>query len=443
MNSRPLVKNALVLLLAGSVSRLIGMVYRVILVRVVGAEALGLFQMITPLFRLAATIGGLGIPMALPQVVAARLGRRDTAGAVRARRVGMALMIGSTAVVSIAIFATGQLLARLVITDARAGLAVQLIPALLVPYVVASGLRAYFEGEQRMLPGAVCQVAEGLVRVLTVSIVIAPLLALGLSYGAAGMVLSGALGEAAAWLVLFVWPRGVNWQAQETAAPAAARSGAAREMLALASPIMFNNLLNNLMQAINVALIPRRLAVAGLTSFEITTLYGRLAGMALPLMFMPMVAVHPIAHVLVPAIADRMARGGHGVGRLLAKAFGITGLIGGVAGAAFFLFPAGLSRLLYGEPELAPMVQALAIAAPFAYVDGVSSAVLFGLGLTRAVFRNSVVSNAVRLVMVYALAGQPAWGIMGVLWATTADFGVAAILNCFDIAAFFRARSRR
>ncbi|HEX6971933.1 MAG TPA: oligosaccharide flippase family protein [Limnochordia bacterium] len=441
MSSRPLVKNALVLLVAGSISRLIGMVYRVVLVRIVGAEALGLFQMITPIYRLAATLATLGVPFALPQVVAARLGQRDRAGAVGARQAGMVLMAGASGVVCLLLIALGPTIARAILTDARAGLALQCLPLLLIPYVAGAGWRAYFEGEQRMLPGAACQVTEGLVRVVTVSVVIAPLLALGLSYGAAGMVLSGALGEAAAWLVLFGWPRGPAWKAPALAARR--RAQAARELLLLSGPIMFNQLLNSLMQALNVALIPRRLSVAGLSAYEITTLYGRLAGMALPLLFMPMVAIHPIAHVLVPAIADRLARGGRGLVALLFKSFGATLLIGTVAAIAFFWFPEPLSRTLYGEPELAPMVRALAVAAPFAYIDGISSAALFGLGKSAAVFRNSVIANAVRLVLVYLLAGQPAWGIMGVLWAAVADFGVTAVLNCREIARFFRERGRR
>ncbi len=60
---------------------------------------------------------------------------------------------------------------------------------------------------------------------------------------------------------------------------------------------------------INVSLIPRRLLAAGFSMGEATELYGQLTGMVMPLLYMPMLLVFPVATVLTPAIADAAASG--------------------------------------------------------------------------------------------------------------------------------------
>ena len=54
-----LVKGTLQLMIAGSITRLIGLAYRMVLSRLVGAEGLGLFQMIMPAYALLAVIGSI------------------------------------------------------------------------------------------------------------------------------------------------------------------------------------------------------------------------------------------------------------------------------------------------------------------------------------------------------------------------------------------------
>src|SRR5690606_40155484 len=82
----------------------------------------------------------------------------------------------------------------------------------------------------------------------------------------------------------------------------------ARRLLRLATPLLLLQLVKNLTATINAVLIPRRLQAAGLTAAEATILYGELTGMALPLLYLPMVAVWPITQVLMPDLAAQAAQ---------------------------------------------------------------------------------------------------------------------------------------
>ena len=61
---RTLVAGAVTLALAGAVTRGIGAVYHVVVVRVAGPEALGLFQMAMPIHSLASGAASMGFHVA-------------------------------------------------------------------------------------------------------------------------------------------------------------------------------------------------------------------------------------------------------------------------------------------------------------------------------------------------------------------------------------------
>lgn len=79
MAERPLLRNVLTLSASSLVVRVMGFAYRVLLVRMAGAEVVGVFQMSAPLLRLCATVVSLGLPVALSKTIAESLAKRDVA----------------------------------------------------------------------------------------------------------------------------------------------------------------------------------------------------------------------------------------------------------------------------------------------------------------------------------------------------------------------------
>ncbi len=68
---RTLVAGAVTLALAGAVTRGIGAVYHIVAVRVAGPEALGLFQMAMPIYRLASGVASIGFHVAVVRLISA------------------------------------------------------------------------------------------------------------------------------------------------------------------------------------------------------------------------------------------------------------------------------------------------------------------------------------------------------------------------------------
>jgi len=420
------------LMLSGAFTRAIGTFYRVLIVRWAGAEALGLFQMVIPLLRLASTMATLRLPVALTQVTAEGLARGRTDQVRSARRTAALLIGGMTALSAASVVVAAPFLAGRWLTDPRTERLIVLLPLALVPSALTGIFRGYAEGRQNMRSTAVGPVVEQLVRVPVVLVLLSLWAHRGVEYAAAALVVGLGAGELAG-LITAVLLSGWRQLPRRRAGPRVlppTSLGTASRLLTLSLPLWAATMINTAAQMINVGMIPRRLMVAGASMQEATELYGQLTGMVMPLLYMPMLAVFPVATVLTPAIADAWALGQQHRARHRFFLATTGALAVGLATAAVFrAFPEAVPRLLYGTDDIAPLVRIAAWAAPFAFTANIFASVLYALGRTRMVLATFVVATALRLVLIYHLTADPQLGIGGTLWAIVADCVVTAALN--------------
>ena len=66
---------ALILMLVGLISKIIGAVYRIPLTKIVGSEGMGIYQMIFPLYTLMLTISSSGLPSSIAKLVSENLAK--------------------------------------------------------------------------------------------------------------------------------------------------------------------------------------------------------------------------------------------------------------------------------------------------------------------------------------------------------------------------------
>ena len=93
MSKKLFIKGTLLLTFAGLASRLIGFFYRIFLSHTIGAEGLGIFQLVMPLQILALAFCASGIQTAISRFVSARLASNDKKGARDILLCGMMLSV--------------------------------------------------------------------------------------------------------------------------------------------------------------------------------------------------------------------------------------------------------------------------------------------------------------------------------------------------------------
>ncbi|MGG1661835.1 putative polysaccharide biosynthesis protein [Brevibacillus sp. NRS-1366] len=169
---------ALILAIAGILSKVIGMFYRIPLQEIVGDNGLGLYQEVYPLYLTFLILATAGVPVALSRVIAEALaeGKQSSVGQILARSM---VMMGGIGIVLFAIlYVSSPLMAKLMgnphLVEPIRAISLSL---LFVPLIAV--IRGFFYGHQKMLYVGLSQIVEQTLRVAFILIASLYLVSLG------------------------------------------------------------------------------------------------------------------------------------------------------------------------------------------------------------------------------------------------------------------------
>lgn len=429
-------RGALILTAAGLMVKVIGSVNRILLSRLLGGEGIGLYQMAYPVYLLLLAVSSAGIPVAISLIVAEYVARRDYGSVQRVFRISLAAMAAVGLLLAAALLAAaGWLVDTGIIRDGRAyyGL-VALTPAIFFATILAS-FRGFFQGHQLMTPPAVSQIAEQLVRVCTMLALAYLLLPEGLEYAAAGAAFGAVPGSLTGILVLsgFYWYYRKKWRSGALAEAVGAAPVTApqllKRLLLLALPVSCANILVPVTSSIDMLLVPNRLAAAGFSVSEATTLFGYLAGMAQPLLMMATIPTMSLAASLVPAVSTACVLGNREeLESKAAMAMKLCCLLTLPAAVGMSALAKPISLLLYGTAAAGAAIMHSGPAIWLLGLQQVTTGILQGMGKTRLPMLNMLAGIAAKTAAVWLLTDAE-WNIAGAAWATNINFALTALLN--------------
>lgn len=425
-----ILRGAFTLTAAGFLSRIMGFFYRIFLSRIIGAEGLGLYQMIFPLFGLALSVTSAGIQTAITHFVAGKEALKDAKGAWNIFLCGAALSLGLSLIVSFALYESADFLAVRFLGDTRCGELLSFL-SFAIPFAsFHSASIGYFMGQKKTGIPALSQLLEQSVRILSAlllhsiflekGIKITPLIAVG------AMVLS----EMAAVLFTLTLLL-LEFSKKKLASLVPAR----REILAvgrMAAPLSANRLCVSLLQSVEAMLIPARLRAFGYSVSEALSHYGVLTGMALPLIMFPSAITGAISMLLIPTVSEAHTLNNRPkIARTVEVT--VTGclILGIFCTGVFLLFGRDLGTFLFGSLEAGDYILILGWICPFLYLSATLSSILNGLGKTMTTFFQNLIGISIRILFVWFFI--PRLGITGYLLGMLVSQLTVAFLSLFSL----------
>jgi stage V sporulation protein B len=404
---RAFLTGTLLLTAAGFLCRLLGFFYRIFLSRTIGAEGLGIYNMVHPVYGICFALCGGSIQTALSQYIAAH----ESQGR-KVFRTGLTISMVLSGILAFLICQYPAWIASHILIEPRCA-----------PYLPVMGLslpfasfhacaNGYCYGSQKSRVPAFSQVAEQVVRMSLVFLIAGKWAAEGTEITVRLAVYGHLIGEIGAasfnLLCLGLFPpqgRNMEW---------AEESSCLMPLMTLALPLMGNRLILNLLTGAEAVWIPNRLQMSGLSDAEAFSVYGILTGMALPFILFPSAITNSIAVLLLPSVAKDQAEGRtESISGSVSMALRYSLYMGILCIGIFVLFGCPLGISVFKEEQAGHCMQILAWLCPFLYLAATMGSILNGLGCTRTTFLQSVAAMLLRLVFV--VAGIPLFGIYGYL----------------------------
>lgn len=433
MSRKSFVGGAIILMIAGFIVRIFGFIYRIYLSNLIGAEGMGLFQLTSPVYSLVILTLTSGISIAVSKMVAAEHAKNHEANLKRITGMALGLVVTSGVIVSFLMYLNLNFIVHVLLKDSRTYYSMLLLIPCIPVIAAASALKGYFYGVQRVVPTAVSQIAEQVVKIGLVMGMAGYFVNVGLEYACALATVGMAAGEIANLLILVIVYKFRNRKEKPGSGAGHLRKRhIIKEMLVIAVPVSFNRFITSIMSTIEQILIPQRLLAGGLGYQQSMQEFGRLSGMAMPLLFFPSLVTSSLATTLVPAISEAVSlKNFRAVNYRISKSIQITFALGFIFMAIFYSYPDEISSMIYKREKIGDLLYVLSFTCIFIYLQQTLLGTLNGLGKQAISLRNSIIGNTIRIGAVYFII--PLYGLTGYIWGTIASSIVVCVLNLYTV----------
>ncbi len=406
------VGGAVILMIAGLVARIFGFLYRIYLSNLTGAEGMGLYELVVPVYTAVVLTITSGITIAVSKMAAEQNARMDTVNPRRITVCALVLTAAAGMLVSVFISLNSGFLSTRILGDSRTHDALVALVPCLPAVVAAAALKGYFYGIQQVIPTAFSQIAEQTVKIVILIAAAGWILEGGPEYACTVAVFSAAAGEIINMLILMLvfTLRKKSGDREKRKFKVMGRVFILKVLLKSAVPVSANRLVMSALAAAEFIMIPTMLASGGLDEKSSMEVFGRLTGMALPLIMFPSIVTNSIATTLVPALSESVALKKYkALNYQISKSIQITFIVGVVFSSMFFCFSNEIGALLYRKEKIGDLLFLLSFCGVFIYLQQTLTGVLNGLGKQGILLRNTIIGSVLRIAVVCVLI--PIFGI--------------------------------
>lgn len=288
-------KSTLILLIGGFITKILGMIIKIVTNRLVGTEGLGIYMLITPTFMLLITIAQLGFPVAISKLVAEEKNNNKN---LVFSIIPFSLIINF--IIMIILLFTSKYIANNLLHEPRTMYGLKCIGFVLPFISISSILRGYFFGKQRMIPHIVSNITEDLIRLITLIIGIPIFIRNGVESVVSFIILSNIISELTSIFVLFFFIPKTFKIKKEDIVP---KKKNIINILEISIPTTSSRLIGNLGYFLEPIILTYFLMKNGYTSNFIVNEYGIINGYVMPILMLPSFFTLAISQALVPVVS--------------------------------------------------------------------------------------------------------------------------------------------
>ena len=409
MTKKRFLLNTLLISGTSALLKCAGLFFRVYLSNTIGAEGMGLYQLIFSLYVFLISLTSAGVSLAVTRVVSEQRG----ADALGAKRQVTSCALMYVFCTFLAVLIVMSLFAEEICThflnDARCTESIKILTYSLLFIGFSAVFKGYFTAEGKAYHISNSQILEDFVKIFTVVFVFAKFGVRDITFACRVIMHSIVLAEMCSCLFLFLFYKRNVQNVKKTHKP-----HVSRRFLATVSAVSLGGIITSFLHTAENVLIPSGLLKYGNSAKNALSLYGMLRGMAMPVLLFPSSVIGAFSMLLVPEITRADASGekkkiNYAIYRVFQFTFVCAIFISGV----FIAYSDEISLLIYKNAEVGKIIKILAPYLPFMYADGVIFALLAGLDMQKMALAITAADSFMRVIMIYFLV--PKFGFSGIV----------------------------
>lgn len=429
MKKESFIKSTLILIIGGFITKILGMIIKVITTRLVGLEGIALFMLVYPTLSLFKSISQFSLPTSISKLVS-----EDRYNNKNLLFSSLPIVFILCFVLIIVLFLFSPFIASNLLKDSRCYLPILSITIVLPFEAISNILRGYMFGKQRMFPHVISNIIEQIARLILTILIIPSLLNNNIIYAVAFLVLVNAISEGISIIVILLFmPKEVIIKRKDLIP----NKNNIKNILDISIPNTSTRVLGNIGYFLEPILLTTGMLASGYSISYITLEYGIVSGYSMPILLLPGFFTGAISSSLIPVISKAYVNKNYKYIKKKSKQGVLLSLLIGIpATLIIFLFPDIFLKLLYGTNRGVSYLRFLALPFLLYYIELPLSAVLQAVNKSKEVMIDNIIGIVLKTILIY-LTSLLHIGIYSFLIACSINIIIVTLLHIIHVRKLF------
>lgn len=405
--------NGSILTITNIIMRSIGMIFNLYVSNKIGSEAVGVFSLVMSVYLFAVTLATSGLSLACTNLVSEQFEKENFLGGLKAVKSChlFALFLGIASSLIVLFFS--NTIAKVWLQNRISPTPLYLI-AIGLPFIaVSSVMNGYFSAVRKAYKSAISQFFEVSIK-MVVSIALLSFVSLkSVEMVCVCLILADVISEVFSCLFLLVL---YQFDKRKYSKRKVTSITFKKRILKITFPVSITSYIRSGLSTVKQFIVPNRLTVYGLPYSLALSEYGKITGMALPVITFPNMCISSFSTLLIPEFASLWAGGNHKrIVTVCHKIFGIATFFCMIVISILMFFSNELSLAIFQNLECAKYIKILSPLVLFMCLDNIIDNMLKGLNKQFKVMVYNIIDLLITICLLYFLI--PILGINGFIVA--------------------------
>ncbi|WP_446899556.1 stage V sporulation protein B [Clostridium sp. LBM24168] len=407
-------KSSLILICSNLITSIFAFIFSIILSKYLGAEGMGLYDLIMPVYDLFICLICGGMVTAISKTAAIYFGKDDFPNLESSISVSLLFDSIWSLIVICFVFVNAKYIGINIIDDVRSVHAIQVICPAMFFIALSCIFKGYFYGTSDVKIPALVDVFEKFLRIVIITSIILSFSLRGVKNTVTAAYLTLAFGELISLICLYCIYR---IKKSKYVVPSNYKPDKFQllfDILIVSFPLCLNGFLSTALSALSALIIPRRLVAAGIDYNLALAMIGKFRAMAFNIVFFSTNILNSISIVLIPDLSEKLScKDYFSVEKRISQVLKVSAILGILTMILCLCIPDYLGEVFYKRNDLGNYIKFVSICAPTSFISTATFGILNGIGKQNILLRNSLIVSIEELILIYILTGIPSINIYG------------------------------
>lgn len=401
------IKSTIILIIGGFISKILGMIIKIILTRTISTKGIGIYSLILPTFNLFITLCSLGLPIAISKQISEQ---RKKVKEIILPIIPLTLLFDVFLI--IILFILSPLLSNSLLKNKMTYYPLIAI-GLTLPFIsISSILKGYFFGKEKMFPTTLSNITEQLIRLILTLTLIKYLMKYSLTIAITGVVLINILSEGISIITLLLF---IPKHEKISFSDFKLDQSQIKDLLDISLPTTGSRLIGSITYFLEPILLTYALTKSGYSINDITIEYGIINGYVYPLLLLPSFFTMAISSALLPVVSNAYSKRNYSYTRYKIKQALVISLIIGIPCTLLFMtMPKYFLNTIYNTNEGLAYIKIIAPFFLLHYIQGPLTASMQAMNKAKEAMLGTLYGSIIRciLLLLTSLLHIGLWGLL-------------------------------